>query len=70
MKKTQKVFRGNIHAPIIDLDIFTVQLEGVVSIIEHAARQDVSGIASNIVCEHEDNLRIRDAKMFYGSIKR
>lgn len=67
-EKTDKVLHGHLIASVVYLNIVSVDIDMLISVIENGARTWVSGIASHIVGHHQYDLTVRDAQSFHRSI--
>lgn len=52
-----------------DLNVFPVQVQAVVLVVEDLGRVRVAWVARHVVREHEDDVVVRDAQPFHRTVQ-
>lgn len=67
-EQPNEVFHGDLVAPVIHLDVVTIQVNRAVCIGIDSARESVAWIAGHVVREHENDLTVGDAESLDGAV--
>lgn len=67
-QEANKVLNGNLVAPIVDLDVVAVQVDGAVGIGIDGTREGVAWVAGHVVGQHQDDLAVGDAQTLDGTV--
>jgi hypothetical protein len=67
-QETDEVLHGYFVTPVIDLDIIPIQIEALPGIGVHVSGKFVAVVTSCVICEHKDDIGVRNPKSFYGAI--
>lgn len=55
-------------ATIVNLNVISIEVNGVGLGRVNSGGELVSGIARDVVCEHENDIRVRNTETFYCSV--
>lgn len=69
-EQPDEVLDRDFVAPVIDLDVVAVEIQGAVGVVVDGAGECVPRVAGHVVGEHEEDLRVRDAEAFDGAVER
>lgn len=64
-QKSDKVLDIYFIATIVNLNILSIEVDGVRLGRVNSGGELVSGIACDVVCEHENDIRVRNTETFY-----
>ena len=67
-QKSDKVLDVYFVAPIVNLNVFPIEVNGMRLGGVNSGGKAISGIARDVVCEHEDDIRVRNAETLYCSV--
>jgi len=67
-QKSDKVLDIYFVASIVNLNVVPIEVNGMRPGRVNRGGKLVSGIARDVVCEHENDIRVRNAETFYCSI--
>lgn len=63
-----EVLDSNFISTIVHLYIITIQIEMTPRVRVHTSREFVPRVTRRIICEHEDDIGVRDAETFHCAI--
>jgi len=67
-QQPNEILHRDFVAAIVDFNVLAVEVERVATIRKDASGEVVARVAGRVVAEHEDNVRVRYAETFHGSI--
>lgn len=67
-QETNKVLNSDLITTVVDLDVVAVQVDCTVRIAVDGAGERISRVAGHVVGQHEDDLRVGDAKALHRSV--
>lgn len=67
-QKSDEVLDIYFISTIVNLNVLSVEVDGVRLGRVNSGGKLVSGIACDVVCEHENDIRVRNTETFYGPV--
>lgn len=65
-----EVFHCDFVAPVIHLDVVSIQIEGAVGIVEDGSRECIARVARHVIGQHENDLRVWYAEALDCTVQR
>lgn len=67
-QETNKVLNGHLVAPVVDLYVVAVQVDGAVGVGVDGTGEGVAWVAGHVVGQHQDDLAVGNAQTLDGTV--
>mmetsp|Transcript_1932 Transcript_1932/g.3771 ORF Transcript_1932/g.3771 Transcript_1932/m.3771 type:complete len:210 (-) Transcript_1932:36-665(-) len=68
-QQSQEIFDRDLVPAVVHLHLLPIQIQVVVVVVKHSARDGIPRVAGRILSQHQNDLAVRDPKPFHGVIK-